>query len=1087
MDKRKAILSIGLSGILLGFSCSLLTNFNLSREYKVGDYVKEEGAYLVAKVDDKEAGSKAYPALVPTDSRYPSQKTHSLGSDLIGDIESVWDNYTGNGIKVAIIDDGFDYTNPEYIRSDNTSAILPESRYYYYSGGYVYNKKYSEDPTCIAENWNTTTNKWNIHGTNTSITLGGPINNVGCVGVAPDVDILALKTDFTLDSIYHCILYAIEQDVDVINMSIESYASSFTDPFGKYIAGASRNATILDPACNAAYDAGIIMVGAAGNHAVSNKSYPACSPHVIGVGATGDYTNKGNSDVLAPFTNYVGDSQTGEVNVDIVAPGYVLAPGPGGTQTSPTHTYWETYGTSFSCPIIAGAACLWKEKNPSGTPDQFLAALQSSADKIGYYEDLYIPASDSGASSNQGPSNITNGTLNVAKLMSDDKELSYISVSDAKTTFTVGDTFSFGGTVTAHYTNGSSADVTNSATFTGYNMANSGNQTVTVSYTEGGINKTTTYAITVNKPAGSQSYSHTFTYSEKGTTWTLSNASDQSSYWLCPSGSTTSIAFFDEIFTGKAINSDVKITINSATYDNGTNPSTNTYKIYNSEACSTQVSATQSGTLPSSSTYTNVIYTVSKTNASSFSDDLAILITKPGKQIRLKSIKVEFEYVEAAPKVIASLTASYSGGDVYAGNALDTSKVSVTAHYTDSSVYADKVLDSSEYSLSGFSSEYSGNKTVTVTYTGATAVETSPMTTTFVVTVKNDSVTKVTVSNNKTYHPGETITKSDITVTLSWESGKADTITTEFEFTDYQFTYADTNPGSTAKSKQFSIIYDENEYNFSVNVTRVAYVTPVASVTTLTGEQGQDAGITGTSAKGAADYTNLNINGVTCAATNIYVYKASSVYYFSFGQGTGEIHNTTALAKPISSLSIDLRSGARSDGKLYVSTTGNVNDYVLLANADFTNNNYYYFKVAYESSSSSYSNFNNINISFSDIDNVINVCNYIMYEDTNGQCETKLDIALGKLNNMITSDKETFMTSNDYVIKQARERMNKWAEHEHKSISLVDGNIVMNTSSITLNNQVSMNNEVIMIIISISSMLVLSLLAVSIIHKKKEQ
>lgn len=73
-------------------------------------------------------------------------------------------------------------------------------------------------------------------------------------------------------------------------------------------------------------------------------------------------------------------------------------------------------------------------------------------------------------------------------------ELEGITVKATKTTFTVGDTFSFEGTVTANYSNGTTKDVTTSATFTGYNMSQEGDQTVTVTY-EG---KTTTYGITVN-------------------------------------------------------------------------------------------------------------------------------------------------------------------------------------------------------------------------------------------------------------------------------------------------------------------------------------------------------------------------------------------------------------------------------------------------------------------------------------------------------------------------------------------------------------------------------------------------------------
>lgn len=75
------------------------------------------------------------------------------------------------------------------------------------------------------------------------------------------------------------------------------------------------------------------------------------------------------------------------------------------------------------------------------------------------------------------------------------KVLSSISVSGQTTTFDQGDTWEFGGTVTAHYEDETTADVTSLATFSGYDTSTAGSQTVTVSYG----NKTTTYSITVNK------------------------------------------------------------------------------------------------------------------------------------------------------------------------------------------------------------------------------------------------------------------------------------------------------------------------------------------------------------------------------------------------------------------------------------------------------------------------------------------------------------------------------------------------------------------------------------------------------------
>lgn len=77
------------------------------------------------------------------------------------------------------------------------------------------------------------------------------------------------------------------------------------------------------------------------------------------------------------------------------------------------------------------------------------------------------------------------------------KVVANIEVSDMKTTFEQNDDFEFGGTVTAYFEDGSNADVTSSASFSGYDMSTAGVQTVTVTYKE----KTANYAITV-KEAG---------------------------------------------------------------------------------------------------------------------------------------------------------------------------------------------------------------------------------------------------------------------------------------------------------------------------------------------------------------------------------------------------------------------------------------------------------------------------------------------------------------------------------------------------------------------------------------------------------
>ncbi len=1142
----KAIIITSTIGVLsLGFLSAIALKNN--KELQSGDYIPREKAYFVSEVTDPAGFVKAESTTVPNDTYYNTQKDYSHGSNMIGDIESVWSNYTGTGTKIAIIDEGFDVNHPEYVRADNSNALLlNEARYYYVSGSSVLHKKYTEDNTCLNQNWNSSKSVWDTHGTATSTTAAAPMNNGGVVGVAPEADILPIKVDMTYASISYAIQYAVNQGVDVINISIAGYAESFTSGTGKSITGYDIS-TYLDPICNYAYNNGVIVVASAGNDATYHKSFPACSAHVVGVGALGQNTE----DTLAPFTNYIDSSQSGEINVDILAPGFVYAAKQSGTQSSVSHTYASTSGTSFSSPIVAGAACLWKEKFPSGTPEQFLNELQVTASDIGEYIDNTIPVSSWYSASDITPSNITSGRIDIGELVLQENphlDVTTKSLDIAKQETAQIDVKASIGTVTYSSNNPSVATVSNTGLVTG---VSAGSATITVTSTKNAKTETKQVSVTVEDaiyvtglsfspssisldagdtydaeatltttPSNADryfmftssnesvatvdedtglvtavsegtalievipwygsgyacltvtvnglivDYSHTFTYSEQGTgsgkTWTLSNCSDSGDYWLCPTGSSPSIALFSGIFSGKEVTSAVVITINSATYYNGANPTESTYSIYNSEACTTQVSATMSGTLPSSSTYTNVVYTVSQANAANFVEDLAIKITKPGKQIRLKSIKVVFSYRTAPAKVVSSLSTSYSGAKLYVGDSLDESALEVTASYTDPK-YPTSVLSNTDYSLSGFSSTTAGTKTITVTYTGPLNVISSPMTTTFDVEVYNDVVTDVTASCTKSFHPGETIVKSDIIVTLTFESGLI-THPTDFSFTEYQFTYEDALSGGTSTNKQLHVTYLGESYNFTVSVSRSAYVTPSASNKVLTGAQGKTAGITGTGASSAADYSSLNINGVICSATSVYVYNNT---YFSFGKGAGEIHNTDPLSQPISSFTTTLKSDARTDEKLYVSESGS--SWVLLSDANLTETNYFYFKVAYESESSKYSNFSNINLGLKGIDTLANVSNFIMYEDTEGQCVSKLGSAIDKLNNMSTSDKSTFWSSNDYVIKTARERIQAWAAHEGKTLSYSGGSFVISGSNgpfIKVNN----NNTVLIVLAVMMSM-----------------
>ena len=121
--------------------------------------------------------------------------------------------------------------------------------------------------------------------------------------------------------------------------------------------------------------------------------------------------------------------------------------------------------------------------------------------------------------------------------------LSSISISDYKTELTKGSAFDFGGTVTAHYSNGSTQDVTSEAEFTGYNMDVLGTYTVTVSYTESGETKTDQYTLTVKEPVQGEVYTLTIEPGDFNSTSYTANNGEHTSTATSASGGTKQVTW----------------------------------------------------------------------------------------------------------------------------------------------------------------------------------------------------------------------------------------------------------------------------------------------------------------------------------------------------------------------------------------------------------------------------------------------------------------------------------------------------------------------------------------------------------------
>lgn len=179
-----------------------------------------------------------------------------------------------------------------------------------------------------------------------------------------------------------------------------------------------------------------------------------------------------NASIVTPSINW---SEYSDITITIYARKFG---GPDETQGKISVSQGETELASYS---------------PSGTSIAASSALSISP------VDGSITISCPGASGNKGcgvKEIVIKGTPVVSN-----KTLTGLMISGYPTEFYVGDEFTFGeeGTVTAVYDDNSTKVVTSKATFTGYDMNTAGIQTVTVSYTEGDITKTTDYNITVKE------------------------------------------------------------------------------------------------------------------------------------------------------------------------------------------------------------------------------------------------------------------------------------------------------------------------------------------------------------------------------------------------------------------------------------------------------------------------------------------------------------------------------------------------------------------------------------------------------------
>jgi PKD repeat protein len=205
------------------------------------------------------------------------------------------------------------------------------------------------------------------HGTHVSGTVGAQTNNgIGVASIGFNISVMPIKIgncNGALTHGYEGINYAANNGADVVNMS---WGGGGFSNYGQNV-------------CNAAYNAGTILVAAAGNDGTNQQFYPAAYNNVIAVAST--TTNDAKS----------GFSQYGTW-ITVSAPGSAIR----STYATSNTAYARIQGTSMASPNVAGLLGLMKSYVPTASNTDLINCLLSSADNIDAANPSYIGQLGSG-------------------------------------------------------------------------------------------------------------------------------------------------------------------------------------------------------------------------------------------------------------------------------------------------------------------------------------------------------------------------------------------------------------------------------------------------------------------------------------------------------------------------------------------------------------------------------------------------------------------------------------------------------------------------------------------------------------------
>jgi hypothetical protein len=277
---------------------------------------------------------------------------------------------TGQGVLVGVFDNGFRNPAHQVFRSLQIAATYD-----------FVDHKVSVVPRNPNHGW---------HGPAVLSTIGG-FREGQLIGAAFGATYILARTEndssetpVEEDNWVAAIEWADSLGVEVTSTSLGylTYDAPYTSWTWQQMNG---NTTLITRAADMAVRRGIVVVNSAGNNGSGSGGQntlnaPADGDSVLSIGAVEASGTRSSFSSVGPTT-----SVPPRIKPDVMAQGSGVRV----ASAWDTVSYGSSSGTSFSCPLAAGAVALILHARPNATPMQIAAALKSTASRASTPDNLY--------------------------------------------------------------------------------------------------------------------------------------------------------------------------------------------------------------------------------------------------------------------------------------------------------------------------------------------------------------------------------------------------------------------------------------------------------------------------------------------------------------------------------------------------------------------------------------------------------------------------------------------------------------------------------------------------------------------------